>query len=185
MLLGGACKKEVPPAPPPQKAPLTTSHKTFTNDEYLVVAAATERMIPKDEDPGAVELGVPEYIDRMLQDPLLQQMKDDFLAGTAALDRRAKRMFKVGFAQATSQQQDELLTIFKDSAPGTGEAHYYELLMVLTLEGLLGDPSYGGNKDRGGWKLVGFNLIGKQAIAPLPGYSGQEHLHKHKQHGSH
>ena len=29
--------------------------------------------------------------------------------------------------------------------------------MVLTLEGFLGDPSYGGNKDQVGWALVGFD----------------------------
>ncbi|MFZ5468922.1 MAG: gluconate 2-dehydrogenase subunit 3 family protein [Myxococcota bacterium] len=185
VLLGSACKKEEATKVEVKKPRgLTTSHKTFTNDEYDVVAAACERIIPKDEDPGALEANVPEYIDRMLQSPELSKMKEEFLSGTAALDRRATRMFKVGFAQASAAQRDELLTLFKDSPKGTGEARFYELLVVLTLEGLLGDPSYGGNKDQVGWKLVGFSMVGHQAAAVPTGYDGQKHLH-HAGHEGH
>ncbi|MHB8875312.1 MAG: gluconate 2-dehydrogenase subunit 3 family protein [Myxococcaceae bacterium] len=185
VLLGGtACKDPpAPPAPAPSRpaavkpAGLTTSHLTFTSEEYAIVSAACERLLPRDQDPGALEAGVPVYIDRMLQSPMLQQMKEDFLSGTAALDRRANRMFKLGFAEAAPAQQDELLKLFKNSAAGTGEAHYYELLMVLTLEGFLGDPSYGGNKDGVGWALIGFAAVGMQAAEPHPGYDGAKHLH--------
>lgn len=184
MLLGSGCKQKKKEAAPPKPSGLkpkglTTSHRTFTSEEYLVMSAACERILPKDEDPGALEANVPEYVDRMLQSPSLKQMKEDFLSGTAALDRRCQRMFKVGFADASAEQKDQALAVFKESAPGTGEAHYYELLVVLTLEGFLGDPSYGGNKDQVGWKLVGFDLIGKHAAEPPPGYDGDRHLHSH------
>ena len=49
--------------------------------------------------------------------------------------------------------------------------------MVLSLEGFLGDPGYGGNHDRVGWDLVGFKLVGAQAAEPPPGYDGVKHLH--------
>lgn len=183
MALLGACKSKEEPAPPtPGLKPkgLTTSHRTFTSEEYAVMAAAAERILPRDEDPGALDAHVPEYIDRILTTPVLRPMKEEFLSGTAALDRRCKRMFKTGFAQASAAQQDEVLTLFKESPRGTGEAHYYELLLVLTLEGLLGDPSYGGNKDYLGWKLAGFSLVGELAAPPPPGYDGVEHLHSSK-----
>ena len=175
MLLG--CHDSGKPAKAPSKAKgLTTSHRTFTSAEFATMSAACERIVPADEDPGAVDAQVPTYIDRMLQTPELHQMKEDFLSGVAALDRRAQRLFALPFAQASAAQQDELLTLFKDSRPGSGEAHYYELLVVLTLEGLLGDPSYGGNKNKAGWKLVGFDLVGHQAAEPAPGYDGSKHL---------
>ncbi len=185
VLLGSACKKgqgeaqESPSSNARVRKPLTTAHLTFTSEEFSVVQAACERIVPKDEDPGAAELGVPKYIDRMLQSPQLAQMKEDFLTGVNALDRRARQTLKVGFAQATAAQQDALLAAFKDAGDGTGEAHFYELLVVLTLEGLLGDPSYGGNKDKAGWALVGFNVVGHQAAEPPPGYHGGHHL-QHK-----
>ena len=45
---------------------------------------------------------------------------------------------------------------------------------VFTLEGFLGDPSYGGNKDYVGWKLVGFGTT-----PPGAGYDGTQMLHQH------
>jgi gluconate 2-dehydrogenase gamma chain len=175
VLLGGACKREGTP-PPPKGAPqaLTTSHRTFTSEEFATLSAACERVLPKDEDAGALDANVPEYIDRALTAPELSQMKDQFLGGIAALERRAKRAHQKPFAALTPEQQDQLLTDFKDSREGTGEARFFELLVVLTLEGFLGDPSYGGNKDHAGWKLVGF-----QTSEPPPGYDGLKHLGCH------
>ena len=175
VLLG--CHEPAPPTQAPARAKgLTTSHRTFTSEEFATMSAACERIVPRDEDPGATDAQVPAYLDKMLQTPELSQMKDDFLTGLAALDRRAQRAFGLPFSKGTPAQQDELLTLFKDSRPGSGEAHFYELLVVLTLEGLLGDPSYGGNKDKAGWKLVGFDLVGHQAAEPAPGYDGSKHL---------
>jgi len=180
VLLGAACKpKESPEATP--RAPgvkpqaFTSAHRTFTGEEFAVMAAACERICPRDEDPGALDANVPEYIDRMLQSPDLSQMREDFVSGTQALERRSRSMFGKGFAEAAPAQQDEVLTAFKNGKPGSGEAHYFELLMVLTMEGLLGDPSYGGNKDHVGWALVGFGTS-----EPPPGYDGSKHLHPHR-----
>lgn len=179
VLLGSAtaCKrssdKEQAPAPVADEA---AGLKTFSAFEYAVVAAASERILPRDEDPGARDANVPVYIDRMLQTPELAQMRRDFVQGVAALERRSHSMFQKGFAQAAPEQQDELLTIFKDSPAGSGEAHFYELLLVLTMEGFLGDPSYGGNQGKVGWKLVGFDMIGSIAMAPPEGYDGPKCL---------
>lgn len=180
VLLEG-CSDKKPAAAAPKdagapKAALTSSHQVFTNEEWDTLRAACERIIPKDQDPGALDADVPEYIDRILTTPQLKKMRADFIPGLAALDRRSQRMFKAGFAAAKPEQQDELLKIFKDSPEKSGEARWYELLVVLTLEGFLGDPSYGGNKDHVGWKLVGFKLVGGPALPPPAGYDGRKHL---------
>lgn len=181
VLLGStACKRpEEQPAKPAQ-APSATAgdspHGTFTGLEYTTMAAACERILPRDDDPGAKDANVPAYIDRILQTPELKQMKKDFLDGLAALERRSRSMFQKGFAEATPEQQDELLTIFKDSGERTGEGHFYELLVVLTLEGFLGDPSYGGNQGKVGWRLIGFDAVGTIAMAPPEGYDGPKCL---------
>jgi gluconate 2-dehydrogenase gamma chain len=121
--------------------------------------------------PPEVLTNVPEYLDRMLQSPAVAKMKDSFLGGLEALDRRSRRRFDLGFAEATSAQQDELLTEFKDAKPGSGESRFYEMLIAFTMEGFLGDPTYGGNKDRVGWALVGFSTM-----EPPQGYDGTQHL---------
>jgi gluconate 2-dehydrogenase gamma chain len=107
----------------------------------------------------------------------MEQMRNNFLPGLAALERRAQRMFKTSFAKATPEQQDELLTLFKNSPENSGEARWYEMLVVLTLEGFLCDPSYGGNHGEVGWKLVGFNLVGRNVKGdPKPPYDGSKRL---------
>lgn len=181
VLIGGAaCKlegsgaKSKPPAPPPSASASASPHLTFTPDEFAIVSAACERIIPRDQDPGALDVGIPVYIDRMLSTPEMTRVKDEFLAGTAAMNRRSQRMFQKPFQDAAPAEQDDLLGIFKDSAPGTGEEHYFELLVTFTLEGLLGDPSYGGNKNRAGWALVGFGTS-----EPPESYDGSKQLHAH------
>ncbi len=181
VLLGG-CQEPTKPAalaPPPPRVELTASHKTFTNAEWATLSAACDRMIPRDEDPGALDANVPEYIDRMLQTEALQQLKANFVPGVAALERRAQRMFKTTFAAATAAQQDELLTLFKNSPEKSGEARWYEMFVVLVLEGFLGDPSYGGNQGEVGWKLVGFSLVGRNVKGdPKAPYDGSQRLHQ-------
>lgn len=178
VLLGG-CKKDDPAPPAPRPAALTSSHKTFTNDEWATLSAAVDRVLPRDADPGALDANVPEYIDRMLQTEQLQQMKAQFVPGVAAIERRAQKMFKTSFAAAKPAQQDELLTIFKNSPEKSGEARWYEMLVVLVLEGFLGDPSYGGNKGEVGWKLVGFSLVGRNLKGdPKSPYDGSQRLHQ-------
>lgn len=181
VLLGSACKKdEKPPEPKPAPAApqaLVSSHKTFTNPEWETLSAAVDRILPRDEDPGALDAHVPEYIDRMLQTREMEQMKKNFVPGVAALERRAQKMFKTSFAKATPAQQDELLSIFKDSPENSGEARWYEMLVVLTMEGFLGDPSYGGNQGEVGWALVGFKLVGRNVKGdPKPPYDGSQRL---------
>ena len=82
----------------------------------------------------------------------------------------------MGFAAAKPEQQDEVLTIFKNSPETSGEARWYEMLIVLTLEGFLGDPSYGGNRDEVGWKTVGFTLVDHTKADPGKGYNGIKQL---------
>ncbi len=186
VLLGSGCKDEPAKAKTPVTtevppgAPLVSRHQSFTNEEFAIVAAAAERILPRDEDVGALDTNVPEYIDHVLQTPQLSQMKDQFVPGVMALNRRAQRLVKTDFVKATPAQQDEVLTTFKNSGERTGENKFYEILVVLTLEGFLGDPSYGGNTNRAGWGVVGFKLVDHMPVDPGEGYDGLKKLHEMK-----
>jgi len=175
MVMLGSCSREPVPAKKAERSgtPLVSSHVTFTDEEYDAVAAACERLLPRDEDVGAADLGVPGYVDRALSDQRMSHVKDDFIRGLDALMRRAQAQRGKPFAQLTPEAQDELLTVFKNSPKSSGEGHWYELLVVLTMEGAFSDPSYGGNKDRKGWALIGF-----ETSEPPPGYDGMHAGHK-------
>jgi len=185
VLIGGACRRDTNHQTAPQTSPdpkaqavsagdVAPGLKTFTAEEFAVISMACDRLIPRDQDPGALDANVPVYIDRMLVTPEMQQVRYDFLAGTAQLDRRARQMFRKGFREISDVERDQVLVAFKNSPPKSIEAKYFELLTVLTLEGFLGAPSYGGNKDRVGWALVGFGTS-----EPPPQYDGVRQLHAH------
>jgi gluconate 2-dehydrogenase gamma chain len=176
MVLLGSCSREPATAKKSEQAiapPLTSSHVTFTDAEYEAMAAACERIFPRDEDVGAADLGVPGYVDRALSDQRMSHVKDDFVRGLEALMRRAQSQHGQPFQKLSADLQDSLITSFKNSPRNSGEAHFYELLVVLTMEGALSDPSYGGNKDRKGWALIGF-----ETSEPPPGYDGLHSGHK-------
>jgi gluconate 2-dehydrogenase gamma chain len=175
MVLVGSCSREPSAGKRTEQpsAPLTSAHLTFSDAEYEAMAAACERMLPRDEDPGAADLGVPGYVDKALSDQRMSHVREDFVNGLRELMRRAQSQQGKPFAQLAPGEQDVLLSSFKNSPKNSGAGHWYELLVVLTMEGALSDPSYGGNRDRKGWALIGFDTS-----EPPTGYDGLHAGHK-------
>ena len=171
-LLYAACKPSEEKKPKERAATpavIESSHRSLTNEEYDTVAAAVERICPLDEEPGAIDLGVPEYIDKALSTPTLSHIRDEFVRGTEALMRRAQSRHHRPFASLAPDLQDKLLTEFKDSRQGTGEAYYWTVLLGLTMEGLFGDPVHGGNKGGRGWEMIGYSQ-GRRGCADPSGH---------------
>ena len=114
-LLYAACKPSEPKKSENTVRPVVeTSHRSLTNEEYDTVAAAVERICPRDEEPGAIDLGVPEYIDGALSTPTLAHVRDDFVRGTEVLMRRSLGRFQKPFAALSPAEQDLLIYEFMD-----------------------------------------------------------------------
>ena len=118
------------------------------------LGAAVERILPSDQDPGAKEANVIEFLDRELAHPGTASVAAVIMSGITALDRLSVRHGGQRFASLTPEEQDEILReVQNKSARGRD---FVAFLVYLTLEGFLGDPKYGGNKDGVGWKLIGY-----------------------------
>jgi len=179
VLIGPACsllegKKKPTAAPPGRARSFVSGHRSFSNEEWAVLLAACDRVLPRDEDPGALDAGVPEYIDRMMQTPELYEMRGDLTNGLQLIDGKSRAQYGKGFAEITAEQQDAMLKSFRTQPTTSPEGHFFELLVVFVLEGFLGDPSYGGNKERVGWTLVGFDTSMPADYKP-----GQPMVHLH------
>lgn len=103
------------------------------------VAAACERLIPADETPGAIDAGVPHFIDHILAGWYEPDERDRFLAGLQILDARSRAANGRLFLQCTDAQQDVLLTAF-DREVQTLEGdrrdlHWFAMLKYLTVWG--------------------------------------------------
>jgi gluconate 2-dehydrogenase gamma chain len=114
------------------------------------VEALTSQIIPSDDTPGAREAGVTWFIDRALGS-FFAHWRPAFMQGLAEFQAaaRAAHPQAASFAALTSEQQIEFLHRV-DRTP------FFEQARLLTGCGMFMDPSYGGNRDRVGWKLLGF-----------------------------
>lgn len=86
-----------------------------------------------------------------------QQM---YRRGIAFMDAYAQSQFGKDFIELTGEQQDSILTDMEaDKATGfdgpSGKA-FFTQLRNDTIEGTFSDPMHGGNRDKVGWKLVGY-----------------------------
>ena len=85
----------------------------------------------------------------------------------AGVQQKRKEMFpaSASIAALASDQQIQLIHALE---AGAKTSDFFELLRTHTLYGFLGNPSYGGNRDRIGWKLIGFE--NHMAYQPPFGY---------------
>lgn len=57
----------------------------FNSDEYDFIGKFADAMLPKTDTPGALEVGVPEMIDKMVGEVYSEENRADFREGLAAL----------------------------------------------------------------------------------------------------
>jgi gluconate 2-dehydrogenase gamma chain len=138
------------------QVPAEPSLQSFTAVQMKTLEAFIDRLIPSDElGPGAVEAGAQHYIDQQLAGYLAPE-KAQFLAGLEATDAYARRVYGASFASLTPAQRDGVLTAMDgNTAAGFANArNFFNRARRLTLEGMFGDPHYGGNKNGVGWDLI-------------------------------
>jgi len=117
---------------------------TLSEHDRAVLDAVAERLIPADDTgPGAREAKVVDYIERSLADGY-EEHRDTYTAGLAALSRE-------GFGELSPDGQDAILAELERQ----GDA-FFELVRRHAIEGMFGDPAWGGNADRIGWDLLGY-----------------------------
>jgi gluconate 2-dehydrogenase gamma chain len=139
------------------KVPGEQAFRVLSPQEGKLVEAMAARIFPTTSTPGATEAGAVFYIDQLLQGayPTLVPF---YRIGCAAVERHARRKFKQSFVTLPPDQQDAVLTNFdRGKVGGFRKADlFFSLVRRHTMEGVLGEPSYGGNRDLVGWHLVGF-----------------------------
>jgi gluconate 2-dehydrogenase gamma chain len=137
----------------------TATPEVLTPPERHCLQAMVSRIIPADANgPGALEAGCAAYIESALRDAYRSQ-KPGYSAGLAALDFCANARQGKAFAELNVGEQDQILTEFeRNTAVGeyADSAAFFETVRRHTLEGMFGDPSYGGNANFAGWDLIGY-----------------------------
>lgn len=163
--------------------PTLASYLYLQVPEIQFLEAAVEHLIPTDElGPGARDAGVVVYIDRQLAGTWgvhgRQYRGGPWLEGTPQqgyqsrftpqevyriaireIDQHSRTASGRPFAQLPNDEQLRLLKqLEKDeiALPSLSSKFFFDLLWRNTEEGFFADPLYGGNRDKVGWKLLGF-----------------------------
>jgi gluconate 2-dehydrogenase gamma chain len=113
----------------------------------------------------------------------INTVREKYLEGIKELDRRSQAQFDADFVQLAAEQQDRILAAMERPARQTEDAleqaqataawapaepamqqtsaetelDFFPLLALHTRQGFYADPIYGGNKNRVGWDLIGFD----------------------------
>jgi len=151
--------------------------------EVAFLDAALARLIPADQlGPGAKEAGVTYFIDQQLfggfgtmakmyrqgphgegtpqqgyQSPLTPQ--EVYRAAIGEINAACTKQYGRAFEKLATAQQDEVLRALDEGKfplEAVPARFFFNLLLDNTIEGFFSDPIYGGNRDKIGWKLVGF-----------------------------
>ncbi len=170
--------------PDAQAVPLDDYSPEFLSAaEWTFLMAATARIIPSEGDgPGALETGVPIFIDRQLagefgtaadlymegpfvpdaapqlgiQSPLTPA--EMYRQAIPAFDEWCQRNAGAAFHDLDADAQDSALQALADGdtdlAPELRE--FWSLLLQNTREGYFADPMYGGNAGMQSWIYIGY-----------------------------
>ena len=130
------------------------SQRILGNDGRAVVDAITARLVPTDEiGPGAREAQVVRYIELALASDYREHMPK-YVEGLAAIEAYTKAKHGSGFVSLSEEQQDTVLREVETGKASPSLAGFFELVLAHTLEGMFGDPYWGGNYGYVGWNLI-------------------------------
>jgi gluconate 2-dehydrogenase gamma chain len=170
----------------PAPAALPPATYEFLNlEEAAFVEALVDHMVPADElSPKGTDIGINIYIDRALagawgkgdrlymQGPWKRGVPSQgyqlpltpaqfYRAGITATNTHCRKTYSnKRFDQLSEAQREEVLRAlsggritFDDGLPSRA---FWGMVYQTVMEGMFADPIHGGNRNKAGWKLIGF-----------------------------
>lgn len=150
--------------------PAHAAISVLTKEQAAAIDAMSARILPSvDGRPGAHEAGVVYFIDRSLATFNAGQ-KALYVEGIQDLNRRATEGSKaVSFAALAPGQQDLVLHSIEQTP-------FFQTVRFHTIVGTFALPTYGGNRDYTGWRMLG--LQHQAAFQPPFGFYDAEATRK-------
>lgn len=135
--------------------------EVLTPEEWATVEAMTARLVPTDHEPGAMEAGCVNFIDKALanEDAALRPL---YTAGLFGVDAVARAEGGARFSALPAEKQDAVLRALEDGeaaswpAGGPTSRDFFAQVWQHTLWGFLAEPKYAGNRDFAGWRVLGY-----------------------------
>ncbi len=128
-----------------------TTFAFFNPEQAVEVEAMAAQIIPTDHEPGAREARVVSFIDRALV-TFDRERQADYTQGLSYLEAQTNQRFPSAsrFSELTFDQQIQVLSAIE-------ETPFFNLVRTHTITGFFASPLHGGNYDKVGWQLVGYD----------------------------
>ena len=114
--------------------------------DALDLEAIAEQIMPADDTPGASQAGVIWFIDQALGG-FMQAQAEAVNSGLRSLNGTLPDGLR--FAELDPTRQTVVLQSHEQTP-------FFQMMQFLTVVGMFAMPSYGGNRDKIGWALLGF-----------------------------
>jgi gluconate 2-dehydrogenase gamma chain len=123
----------------------------FTEAQAVEVEAMAAQIIPTDETPGAREAHCLYFIDRALSG-FARGSQPLYTKGLQDLQAKADQLYPNAgkFSALTSEQQIKVLTEIQNTP-------FFRTVRTHTVLGFFSRPMHGGNYEKVGWKLIGYD----------------------------
>jgi gluconate 2-dehydrogenase gamma chain len=125
---------------------------TFLNDAQAAeIEAVAAQIIPTDESPGAREAHCLYFIDRALS-TFAKSSQPAYIQGLQDLQSKTQQLYPDSgkFSALTSEKQIKVLTAIENTP-------FFKMVRTHTIIGFFSRPVHGGNFDKIGWKLIGYD----------------------------
>ena len=152
---------------PPESLSGTSQHTAeiqagrLTEAEKTVLAEIGEQIVPRDDFPGAKDLGVHEFIDRLLAEAHPEWLII-YRSGLRSTDESSLAIFKKPFCELNFDPQTQLLERMSKGDLDLNEwgafppEEFFAMVRSHTIQGYYGHPRWGGNRDKQAWAMIGY-----------------------------
>jgi hypothetical protein len=169
-----------PPLPPgggdPRAPTAALPGAPYPAPALATLAPLLEVLLPGDPDlglPSAGEAGVLEFLTAASRAPGLTPVRNDILKLTRFLDQQAQGLAGVRFSALTDpDERRRVVAEAAEDATPRGRfvpAQATEVTLRLALEGYLGHPFHGGNRDARVWQALSIDMPRDRAPAHIHG----------------
>jgi hypothetical protein len=114
----------------------------LTAAQFATVSAVVERIFPKTNTPGALDVGVPAFVDLMAGGYMSPAELGTLTAGLADVEGRSTAAHQKAFGQLTASQQDALLMKLASEPQGKSLA-FFRQIRELTIVGYFTSETVG------------------------------------------
>jgi hypothetical protein len=123
-------------SPSKGKAPKLFKNVAVTEDQEATLSSIADTLIPKTSTPGALELKVPEFMAKLIDDCQTKQDQEKWLAGMNKFFAEVKKKKGKSFTDLTAEERLKFLTDFESTKTEDEELNFfYRTTRSLAIRG--------------------------------------------------